>query len=780
MQRVDWPPGPLSVKQSLALHTGTNFKEGKHLLKTRKKWISVLITLAMLVGLMVPFAGSAMAATTNTALTVPVVQSTASNVYLGTLRLTETESSRGSIDVGQQITITLPSGVEYAVPAAPAPGGDELPAYAEGGNGVKVKVVHATSKSLTVEVTHKAEEGKNGIIEFPFNNASAVNLSNAPAEIAIDIFAPGTGVTSGSVVVATTAGAGTKATVLSSSTVGLGSAKKIGTLRIAETRSQSIAANTYIKLTLPAGLTWETAHATKKCSATSVNWGTINIGSATNDDGFSELRLETAQAAPAGSIGFLTADLYVNVNDRNFSGPINVKVSGTNVTTETVEIGKVGSYAVNVTTEAELPEVKAGAVKQAIAKVYLEESLANSFIKGRYFDIILPDYAHWYTNPTFSRDFGDVSLALSPNSTIQTLDDNRTKISVDVTGDANTARTKYTLKDAYIYLDANAPEGDLVLTFKGNSFEEASIAVAKVVDPVKGETTVEDVIIGRMDQPAGNITITETKAGNLKANVLTIGDGTADKTPDKDTLGNNASAPAELWLIPPAGVSFASTPTVTVTEGDLKLKDKNIKRSGGMLIIPIDKASTVASTIEISDVYLTVDRTVPEGDIEIKVAGNAVDQVYPFTDGVVIAVPATTVTPAPADTWRDVAFTIGSTSYVVNGVEYTMDAAPYISNNRTFMPMRYAANALGISAENILWDGKTATFIDNNRVVQVTPGSTTMLVNGAPITLDAAAQNVNGRVMVPFRWVAQAFGASVDYDEATKTVTMERYIPGAN
>ncbi|MBC7336320.1 MAG: copper amine oxidase N-terminal domain-containing protein, partial [Clostridia bacterium] len=47
-----------------------------------------------------------------------------------------------------------------------------------------------------------------------------------------------------------------------------------------------------------------------------------------------------------------------------------------------------------------------------------------------------------------------------------------------------------------------------------------------------------------------------------------------------------------------------------------------------------------------------------------------------------------------------------------------------------------------------------------------------LLINGITITMDAAPEIKDGRTMLPFRWVAQALGASVSWDEATKTVTM--------
>lgn len=51
-------------------------------------------------------------------------------------------------------------------------------------------------------------------------------------------------------------------------------------------------------------------------------------------------------------------------------------------------------------------------------------------------------------------------------------------------------------------------------------------------------------------------------------------------------------------------------------------------------------------------------------------------------------------------------------------------------------------------------------------------GHISIVVNGRPIQSDVPPQNVNGRVMVPIRFVAEALGASVGYDPATRTVTV--------
>ena len=138
---------------------------------------------------------------------------------------------------------------------------------------------------------------------------------------------------------------------------------------------------------------------------------------------------------------------------------------------------------------------------------------------------------------------------------------------------------------------------------------------------------------------------------------------------------------------------------------------------------------------------------------------------------------ANVITPAPQETGKIAGkseFVIGTASYKLNGVEQSMDVAPYIKDSRTYMPIRYVANAMGIADANILWDeaAQTVTLSRASTFVQVKIGSKTMLVNGIAITLDVAPEISSARTMLPVSHIARAFGANVEWDAATQTVTI--------
>ncbi|MGQ9826151.1 MAG: stalk domain-containing protein, partial [Desulfotomaculales bacterium] len=217
------------------------------------------------------------------------------------------------------------------------------------------------------------------------------------------------------------------------------------------------------------------------------------------------------------------------------------------------------------------------------------------------------------------------------------------------------------------------------------------------------------------------------------------------------------------------------------TQGDIVIDQNSISRgvsSDGRwyVEVKIKSTSSTPSMIKFSGIKLDLYRTVPEGVLNVDLNGTAVVQTitsFPGFTSISVAKVADVVTPAPVEQKAKVVFTINYTKYTVNGVDQTMDVAPYIKDGRTFVPVRYAAQAVGVTPENILYADGKVTLVKGDKVVQLTIGSNVMLINGIAINMDVAAELKDGRTMLPFRWVAQALGAKVNWDEATQTVTME-------
>ena len=274
--------------------------------------------------------------------------------------------------------------------------------------------------------------------------------------------------------------------------------------------------------------------------------------------------------------------------------------------------------------------------------------------------------------------------------------------------------------------------------------------------PVTAEADVVDVKIGMQNQEAGDITITEVQPG------VFVDDGIGYVT-----------------VTAPSGVSFSKLPTVEVVEGDVLLGTHTLGTSidgtrNNVLSIPVRSSSDKASTLKVSDISYTLDRTVPEGDLKLSIGGNAIDRagvVNRTTAAEVVA--ANCVTPAPGETVGNGEFRIGSNIYYVGGVAKVMDVAPYIKDSRTYVPMRYLGEILGAE---VVWDdaARTVTLTKGDTTVVFTIGSTTYTVNGEAKTADVAPEIANDRTMLLARFVAEAFGAVVGWDAATQTVLIQK------
>ena len=113
----------------------------------------------------------------------------------------------------------------------------------------------------------------------------------------------------------------------------------------------------------------------------------------------------------------------------------------------------------------------------------------------------------------------------------------------------------------------------------------------------------------------------------------------------------------------------------------------------------------------------------------------------------------------PVDT--TVVMTIGSNDLIVNNDVVTVkDAAPYIANDRTYVPFRALGEALGAE---VVWDNdaRTVTYTLGKTEVVMTIGETTYTVNGEEKTMDVAPEITNDRTYVPVRFVGEALGFKV-------------------
>lgn len=494
-------------------------------------------------------------------------------------------------------------------------------------------------------------------------------------------------------------------------------------------------------------------------------------------------------AVVAGGPVYFSVPLTVTVEDESKAkfGDVTVTVSGqSTVDPSSLVVAKYAEMGAVAKCDKPL-DVFAGSTEQTIGDIVIEENAGGSLTDGRSVTLALPANAKWGAIPSVSNE-NDLNIDTSKGSSGWDFvgSDGRT-LKFWIKNDPNASEAgKITLEDAEVIL-AGDVTGDLVVKIGGTAnLDTESVTVAKILAPVTATASDKpEVKIGMKEQAAADITITESAAGALI---------------DGENL--------EVWV--GSGISFSDKPKVEVTAGDLDVDVDNIRLTGGdsTLVIPVDGESTVASTIKITGVKFDIDRTVPVGDIKVKVGGLAVNEVndtatldnyygvavdhyyqidsmdvfeedsdgaFPGADEVASAVAATCVTPAPDQKAGVAAFKIGDTKYTVNGEEKTADVAPYIKGDRTYVSLRYVAESLGVSSDNIIWNAadQSVVLIKGDRVVKVTIGSNTMYINGVAFEMDVAPELVDpGRTMLPIRWVGQALGATISWDATTQTVSV--------
>lgn len=117
----------------------------------------------------------------------------------------------------------------------------------------------------------------------------------------------------------------------------------------------------------------------------------------------------------------------------------------------------------------------------------------------------------------------------------------------------------------------------------------------------------------------------------------------------------------------------------------------------------------------------------------------------------------------------------------------TVDGKPLVLSGAG--PLRTPSNALLVPLRGIFEAlGATVRFDALTRSVTAVRGETTVLlrlgeavghVNETPVPLQVPAQSVDGTTLVPLRFIAEAFGASVKWDPALKTVAISTAKPVA-
>lgn len=317
-----------------------------------------------------------------------------------------------------------------------------------------------------------------------------------------------------------------------------------------------------------------------------------------------------------------------------------------------------------------------------------------------------------------------------------------------------------------------AQNGAVKIEADSRDFGKIEAEIAKVTPAYTIETKVTSIKKGETLATA-DITIKEAKAGLLDTDafiVLNLNDK------NRDTL------------------NYTKGYKVEATNG-MKIKDELFDENAGTrrdlntLVLEVDSSSSKeAATITVSDVMVSVDGSAVDGakvlstnvvkkdDLSGK-KDRAAAVTYVFTSSNDIdpdyEIDYVNVVKEYGSVATTTVFKIGSKEYTVNGETKTANEAPYVTGKGyTMLPVRAVGEALGLKAD---WNAatKTATFSNDSKVASVVIGADTMYVNGTPVKLSAKAEIKNGSTFVELRGLASAFMVELEWDAATKSVTIK-------
>ena len=155
---------------------------------------------------------------------------------------------------------------------------------------------------------------------------------------------------------------------------------------------------------------------------------------------------------------------------------------------------------------------------------------------------------------------------------------------------------------------------------------------------------------------------------------------------------------------------------------------------------------------------------VTDGDDEVITVTKVGDNKYSFIMPESAVKVAVTTEEAEYDT--RVVLQIGNKNVVINNRTVSNDVTPVIVDSRTMVPIRVVTEALGGSAD---WNeaARMVTLTIDGKVLRMTIDQT---IDG----FDAAPVIINSRTYVPIRYVAEALGADVEWIAETQQIIIEK------
>ena len=297
-----------------------------------------------------------------------------------------------------------------------------------------------------------------------------------------------------------------------------------------------------------------------------------------------------------------------------------------------------------------------------------------------------------------------------------------------------------------------------------------------------------EVSIDSKDNRAQNIVIRESAAGMLEEGKVII------LTVDKIEITGELKLTVTEGDIEVSGEIMDSYELEKFLKDnpDISFSSKDLSKSSSYIVITVEDESTEPSVISIEAPELYLDRTLPYG-------GYALESVYSNSSmwentttnkeeaekngvfeykPVVVDSEYIKVVTSPRDKddstiTRQINIGVGEKSIKAGEDTIDLDAPAYINDSGyTMLPLRAVSEALGATVN---WndESRAISILSGSRIISMKIGEKTMYVNGTPIPMNTAPEISNGRTFIPVRDLANALGIKdIQWNEETSTIIL--------
>lgn len=117
---------------------------------------------------------------------------------------------------------------------------------------------------------------------------------------------------------------------------------------------------------------------------------------------------------------------------------------------------------------------------------------------------------------------------------------------------------------------------------------------------------------------------------------------------------------------------------------------------------------------------------------------------------------------------------INDVNYSLNGEVKKMDAKPFIKNDRTLVPLRFIVEAIG---GEVNWDNdnRLVTVNSKGKTIELPIDSKTIKIDGKDVNIDQAAIIKGDRTFVPIRFIAENLDMVVNYINDTREIEISSF-----